>query len=182
LIAEITRRVVGEYGIDQARIYVAGLSAGGAARGLSRSLCCRWCACLACGSAHDVRFQRDARIGKQREQPRPTVVKPTIVFHGDMDETVHPCNGAKVIARVSRRPICGPRPKGRSRPKGKASPILCIATRPGSAYLNYGNPPARATLGPAAVWQDHSPAKMVRTRHARCRASSFNIDFQNREH
>lgn len=112
----------------------------------------------------------------------PTVVKPTIVFHGDMDETVHPCNGAKVIARVSRRPICGPRPKGRSRPKGKASPILCIATRPGSAYLNYGNPPARATLGPAAVWQDHSPAKMVRTRHARCRASSFNIDFQNREH
>jgi poly(3-hydroxybutyrate) depolymerase len=26
---------------------------------------------------------------------------PTIVFHGDLDKTVHPCNGTKVIARAT---------------------------------------------------------------------------------
>ena len=26
---------------------------------------------------------------------------PTIVFHGDLDKTVHPCNGTKVLARAA---------------------------------------------------------------------------------
>jgi len=72
LIAEITRRVVGGYDIDQARIYVAGYR-----RAVLREAYPDLYAAVAfrsrlwIGPRRYVRFQRDARIGKQREQPRP---------------------------------------------------------------------------------------------------------------
>lgn len=109
LIAGITRQVVEEHDIDQARIYVAGLSAGGAAAAIMGEAYPDLYAAvgvhsgLACGSANDVASAFNAMRGAGRNTGNgaPPAAKPTIVFHGDRDATVHPSNGAKVIARVA---------------------------------------------------------------------------------
>ncbi|SFV37090.1 extracellular catalytic domain type 1 short-chain-length polyhydroxyalkanoate depolymerase [Hyphomicrobium facile] len=109
LIAGITRQVVEEHDIDQARIYVAGLSAGGAAAAIMGEAYPELYAAvgvhsgLACGSAEDVAsaFNAMRGLGKDVGSGASGAIKPTIVFHGDRDATVHPSNGAKVIARVA---------------------------------------------------------------------------------
>jgi len=50
------------------------------------------------GSAHDVMSAFSAmRSGSGTGSSAATAFVPTIVFHGDRDSTVHPCNGAHVI-------------------------------------------------------------------------------------
>lgn len=107
LIAGITRQVIEEHDIDQARIYVAGLSAGGAAAAIMGEAYPDLYAAvgvhsgLACGSANDVSSAFNAMRGEGSNTGSRALAaaKPTIVFHGDRDTTVHPCNAAKVIAR-----------------------------------------------------------------------------------
>jgi poly(hydroxyalkanoate) depolymerase family esterase len=126
LIAGITRQVVEEHDIDQERIYVAGLSAGGAAAAIMGEAYPDLYAAvgvhsgLACGLAHDVTTAFNAMRGQGRlaGNDAPAPVKPTIVFHGDKDTTVHPCNGAKVIARVSGDTILNKRTEVKSSPHG----------------------------------------------------------------
>jgi poly(hydroxyalkanoate) depolymerase family esterase len=109
LIAGITRQVVEAHRIDRSRIYVAGLSAGGAAAAIMGEVYPDLYAAvgvhsgLACGSAHDVTSAFTAmRGGGNRSNTRAGLpAKPTIVFHGDRDATVHPCNGARVISRIA---------------------------------------------------------------------------------
>jgi poly(hydroxyalkanoate) depolymerase family esterase len=116
LIAGITRQVMKNYNIDAQRIYIAGLSAGGAAAAVMGEAYPDLYAAvgvhsgLACGAARDlpsafaamsgngpVRVV-GARVANRVVQPGDAV--PTIVFHGDRDTTVHPRNGAEVIARA----------------------------------------------------------------------------------
>lgn len=109
LIAGITREVVEAHDIDRARIYVAGLSAGGAAAAIMGEVYSDLYAAvgvhsgLACGSAHDVTSAFTAMRGARNMSNTRAALpaKPTIVFHGDRDATVHPCNGAQVISRIA---------------------------------------------------------------------------------
>jgi poly(hydroxyalkanoate) depolymerase family esterase len=112
LIAGITRQVMSDYAIDERRIYIAGLSAGGAAAAIVGEAYPELYAAvgvhsgLACGAARDLPSAFAAMRGTSIRQPSPSGnagdhVVPTIVFHGDRDATVHPRNGAEVIARAN---------------------------------------------------------------------------------
>lgn len=110
LIAGMTRAVMRERGIDPQRVYVAGLSAGGAMAAIVAAAYPDIFAAvgvhsgLALGAADNVMQALDVMKNGSREgaaavqTAQPPV--PTIVFHGDEDATVHPSNGEQVISAV----------------------------------------------------------------------------------
>ncbi len=106
LIAGIAKAVVEEFGADPARVFVAGLSAGGAAAAILAATYPDVFAAagihsgLACGAARDLPSALAAmgQGGAAPKRPGPSV--PTIVFHGDADRTVNPLNGERVVAQA----------------------------------------------------------------------------------
>lgn len=114
LIAGMTRQIMSSYSIDPRRVYVAGLSAGGAmavtmgmtypeiyaAVGVHSG--------LPYAAAHDVpsafaamrqSSSANGRMGIGVAGELTVCDVSTIVFHGDRDTTVHPCNGDQVAAQ-----------------------------------------------------------------------------------
>ena len=115
LIAGITRQVVHDYSVDPQRVYVGGLSAGAAAAAVMGATYPDLYAAigvhsgLACGAADDLisafaaMRQGDSRYSFASgeatdilEDRQPFV--PTIVFHGDRDNIVHPRNADHIIS------------------------------------------------------------------------------------
>lgn len=108
LIATLTRRVQEEHGLDAGRVYVAGLSAGGAmAAVLALAYPELYAAAgvhsgLAPGLAHDLPAALAAMKGPSGAEAL-ALPCPLIVFQGDADTTVHPSNGEQLVA-AGRRP------------------------------------------------------------------------------
>jgi poly(hydroxyalkanoate) depolymerase family esterase len=105
LLAGMTREVMARHTIEPARVYVAGLSAGGAMAAILGDAYPDLFAAvgvhsgLPTGSANDVQSAFGAmKQGATRRTGRPASGVPTIVFHGDADSTVHPGNADHVIA------------------------------------------------------------------------------------
>ena len=109
LIAGITRKVMEDYAVDSRRVFVAGLSAGGAAAAIMGATYPELYAAigvhsgLACGSARDLSSALD--VMKRGMGSAPSSYKgrtiPAIVFHGERDTTVSPLNGDDVVAQAT---------------------------------------------------------------------------------
>jgi poly(hydroxyalkanoate) depolymerase family esterase len=115
IIAGMTQDIMRQYQIDPRRVYVAGLSAGGAMAAILAATYPELYAALGIhsglpyGAAHDVQSafaamkHGSAKAGvPMTRNPAPAVVEhavPIIVFHGDRDATVHPANGDQALAQ-----------------------------------------------------------------------------------
>jgi poly(hydroxyalkanoate) depolymerase family esterase len=110
LIAGITRQIVRDYSIDPKRVYVGGLSAGGAAAAIMGATHADVYAAvgihsgLACGAASDL----PSAFVAMRQGDGPKAIAdigspvPTIIFHGDRDTTVHPKNGDRILQQSAK--------------------------------------------------------------------------------
>jgi poly(hydroxyalkanoate) depolymerase family esterase len=118
LIADMTQAIVNEHGIDPERVFIAGLSAGGAmaavvaagypeifaavgvhsglppgiAENLPEAL-----AAMKGDAAPGARVAGITRVGRMPGGAPVHTPVPTIVFHGDQDGTVHPRNAGLVV-------------------------------------------------------------------------------------
>lgn len=110
LLAALTRHLIATHGLNEHRIYVAGLSAGGAMAAILANTHPDLYAAigvhsgLPIGLASDVpsAFAAMRSGGSRRSATAPNRASrpvPAIVFHGDKDTTVHPSNGHGVIAQ-----------------------------------------------------------------------------------
>ena len=118
MIAALIRKVIKTHGADPSRIYIAGLSAGGAMAAIMAGLYPELFAAVGVhsglppGSATDVisafsAMRRGARKGRlapgsanaandASADENDAFVMPTIVFHGTADKTVNPDNGEQI--------------------------------------------------------------------------------------
>ena len=114
MLAGLTRHIIVNHDIDPTRVYVAGMSAGGAMAVILGQAYPRLYAAVGvhsgipAGIAHDlasalramnsgppVSHSETGDQGSLRRLPMPT-----IVFHGDRDLTVHPLNAAAVVKQA----------------------------------------------------------------------------------
>lgn len=110
LLAGITREVMADYAVDARRVFVAGLSAGGAmAAILGHAYPDLYAGIgvhsgLPVGAAHDMasafaamtQGNPSAAVGGKR------ATVPMIIFHGDADRTVHVSNGDQLTTQAHR--------------------------------------------------------------------------------
>jgi poly(hydroxyalkanoate) depolymerase family esterase len=106
ILAGLTREIVARHDVDAKRVFVAGLSAGGAAAAIMGAAYPDLFSGvgvhsgLACGAARDMpsAFAAMSKGGAAGVKPNGTLVR-TIVFHGDIDTTVHAVNGEQVLTQ-----------------------------------------------------------------------------------
>jgi len=110
LIAALARHLVAEHRVDERRVFVAGLSAGGAMAAVLANTYPDVFAAIAVhsglpfGAAHDLpsavaAMKQHTGIRIAPPSAPPVVPVSAVVFHGDRDATVNPSNGAAVITQ-----------------------------------------------------------------------------------
>jgi poly(3-hydroxybutyrate) depolymerase len=149
-----------DYAIDPERVYVGGLSAGGAAAAIMGATYPDLYAAvgvhsgLVCGAASDLTSAFAAmRQGSGFEaiaEAGPAV--PTIVFHGDRDTTVHPNNGDRILEQSAKATSATKVLRGRV-PSGHAYTRTILTDGGGRAVSEHWN-----IHGGGHAWSGGSPA------------------------
>jgi poly(hydroxyalkanoate) depolymerase family esterase len=106
IVSGMTREIITQHNIDPEKVFVAGLSAGGAMAAVLGATYPDFFAAIGVHSGLPYKAARDAvsafaaMRGENSAAMKNGVVPRirTIVFHGDADQTVHPSNAAKIIA------------------------------------------------------------------------------------
>lgn len=159
LIAGITRQIMRDYPVDRKRVYVAGLSAGGAAAAIMAATHPDLYAAvgihsgLVCGAASDLpsalmAMRQGARSGMSDGGPQ----VPTIVFHGDRDTTVHPNNGDRIVERSGNASNLNAKVIKGKVPHGHAYTRTILADASGRAVSEHWN-----VHGAGHAWSGGSP-------------------------
>jgi len=160
LIAGVTEQVMRERAIDRSRVYIAGLSAGGAAAAIMASAYPDLYAAvgvhsgLVCGAAHDIA----SAFGAMRHGIRSDVLRrqrhvvPTIVFHADDDRTVNPRNGEHIIKQAAADMQLQRTVETGYVPGGRAYSRTCYVDRSGAVVLE-----AWTIHGGGHAWAGGSP-------------------------
>jgi poly(hydroxyalkanoate) depolymerase family esterase len=161
LIAGITRQIMRNHAIDPERVYVAGLSAGGAAAAIMAATYGDLYAAvgihsgLAYGAASDL---PSAFIAMRQGGGPETLVKvgsvvPTIVFHGDRDTTVHPDNGDRILEQSAKGTSPATKVLRGRVPDGHAYTRTIVADQSGRVISEHWN-----VHGAGHAWSGGSPA------------------------
>ena len=113
IIAGITSQVAEEYEVAEGRVYIAGMSAGGAMAAIMGATYPDLYTAvgvhsgLAPGAASDLSSAFTAMrqggpvVAHENVPGGDREILPTIIFHGDGDTTVHPRNGDRLLAHLS---------------------------------------------------------------------------------
>lgn len=104
ILAGMTRHILATESIDPQRVYVAGLSAGGAMAAVLAGTHPDLFAAVGIhsGLPHAAAHDLMTALSVMRQGPSygaNMAALPAIVFHGDRDQTVHPSNGEALVAR-----------------------------------------------------------------------------------
>jgi poly(hydroxyalkanoate) depolymerase family esterase len=168
LIAGITSQVMCDYSVDPQRVYIGGLSAGAAAAAvmgvtypdLYAAICVH--SGLAWGAANDIpsafaamrqgELSASSRSGDMSAVLEHRSAVPTIVFHGDRDNTVHPRNGDHVISQTRTKNLQKSVHRGRV-PGGRAYTRTIHTDASGRAILEHWE-----IHGAGHAWSGGSPA------------------------
>jgi poly(hydroxyalkanoate) depolymerase family esterase len=167
IISGLTREVCSEFGLDRQRVFVAGLSAGGAmAAVMGETYPDLYAAVgihsgLAYGSANDVLTAfavmrgetGTARLIKPASKEARLAVR-TIVFQGSADATVHPSNAERIVAAVQAAAARHHAWEESGASTGGRSYVRSVLTSPkGDAVLEYW-----LIAGAGHAWSGGNPA------------------------
>ncbi len=145
LIAGITREIIAAHNVDTARVYIAGMSAGGAMAAIMLAAYPELYAAAGVHSglpaqcAHDLPSAFAAMKGGKRRGTAPSAKadsglspqRPIIVFHGDADATVHIANAARLVQGFEARTDVDCEEEPRVVPGRRASTVLRLVSADG---------------------------------------------------
>src|SRR5215216_3971290 len=208
LVAGITRQVIDEYNVADGRVYVVGMSAGGAMAAIMAEAYPDLYAAvgihsgLAPGAAHDMpsafaAMHQGGPAIPRRDVPTATAtgesarIVPAIVFHGDRDKTVHPRNADRLLEHYcpakltgSQEEVSGSTPRGTVRQGQVAAgtPTLALrtATPEGTPSRSGGPSTDSGTRGRAVASPAPTPIPRAQTLPQRWFASSMSTLSRSR--